>query len=188
LIAALSIIPVVALALVGSPYGAILLAVTSLAMMVAASFEVAPTLLAAFVNSLVIGLSVNSQKFLSAEAFTAAKTTEAHTNFVLSHLHESSAFLGALGIFLAMALIAQLGTLLSEVRSKIARVMVAGHLAVVALGITWSVLANLGYVAMPGSGAPLPFVSYGGSLLIGQMMLMGFSIGLYRRKTLSSLV
>lgn len=128
---------------------------------------------------------MNPQAFLSAEGFAMARSVEAHTDFVLTHFHEKSPILGALGLFLTMALIAQLGALLSEVRRRLSRVMVAGHLSVLALAITWSVLANFGYVAMPGSGTPLPFVSYGGSYLIGQMALMGMSVGLYRRRTLS---
>ena len=179
------LLPVLTYSLLGSPYATILLTAAGLAMMIAASFDSAPILLAALTSALAIGLSLGPQNFLTAGGFAAARLAEAHTDFVLAHFHEKSIWLAALGLFLALALISQVGMLLREVRGEIAKTAVVGHLAILSFSIVWSVLANLGYVAMPGSGTPLPFVSYGGSFLIGQLALIGLSAGHFRRRSLS---
>lgn len=181
----LSLLPVVFYSILGSPYSAILFAVASLAIFVAVEVRPVGILSAAMLFALSIGLSMNSEKFLSAEAFQNAKMAEAHTDFVISHFSQISVWLVVVGLFLSFALISQLASMLGEVRNKFAKSMIAGHLAILSLAIMWSILANFGYVGMPGSGAPLPFVSYGGSFLIGQLALLGMSSGLYRRKTLT---
>jgi hypothetical protein len=186
-VVAFALLPSFAFALFGSTYWAILFSVAALSMIVTATVTRGAVLLAALGGAVSIWLSYNSQNFLSAEAFNSARISEAHTDFVLAHLQERSGFLGLLGIFLSLALIAQLGLMLREIRSRLGKVVVSGHLSVLALSILWSVLANLGYVAMPAAGTPLPLVSYGGSILVGQLALFGLSIGFYRRRTLTLL-
>jgi cell division protein FtsW (lipid II flippase) len=52
-------------------------------------------------------------------------------------------------------------------------------------GTLWGILSNIGFAPMPTAGLNIPFLSYGGSLLVANLALIGIVIGANRRKMLS---
>ena len=103
------------------------------------------------------------------------------TDFIMSVPAEEFGFIGAVVILLLyIFLIYRSLAIASSVRSKFS--------SVVAIGITgiWflHVLVNVGMTIglFPVVGIPLPFMSYGGSALITNMLMAGILMNLYRNR------
>jgi len=103
------------------------------------------------------------------------------TDFIMSVPAEEFGFIGAFGILLLYALLIYRSlAIASSVRSNFS--------SVVAIGITgiWflHVLVNVGMTLglIPVVGIPLPFMSYGGSSLITNMLMAGMLMNLYRNR------
>ena len=96
----------------------------------------------------------------------------AHTDFIYSVVGEELGFVGALVILGALAIVVMRG-IRNAARAKTAFVSIA------AVGIStvfaFHIFVNIGVVVgiMPITGLPLPFLSYGGSSLITNAILVG---------------
>ena len=188
LLTLLTMLPLITFALLGSPYGLLLFGVAALTMFVSATMNTKAILAIAIVFAAGINFTFSSEKFHSPISFSQAIQNEAHTDFVLNSFYDKSSFLSLIGIFLCLTLVAQLASAYLESRSQFARTALATHLGILGVSIIWSLLASLGFVPMPSAGAPLPFVSYGGSLLVGHLALLGLTVGFCRRRTLTLLI
>ncbi|HHX73601.1 MAG TPA: rod shape-determining protein RodA, partial [Firmicutes bacterium] len=108
---------------------------------------------------------------------------EQHTDFIFSAFAEGAGFIGAVILLLLfMFLILRIIRLASQAKDSFGMLVCIG----VATMMTFHVLVNVGMTIgmMPVTGLPLPFMSYGGSSLLMNMMAIGIvlNIGMRRQK------
>ncbi|MFD1032026.1 FtsW/RodA/SpoVE family cell cycle protein [Metaplanococcus flavidus] len=97
---------------------------------------------------------------------------ENHTDFIFTVISEDFGFIGASTvIILFFMLIYHLTKITLQLKDTFSTYVCAGIIAM----ITFHVFQNIGMTIqlLPITGIPLPFISYGGSSLIGNMMAIG---------------
>jgi rod shape determining protein RodA len=108
---------------------------------------------------------------------------EHHTDFVFSVIGEELGFLGA-GVLLVLYynLIARAQAMAFQSRDTFGRLMIGGII------FMWlfHILENIGMTIgiMPVTGIPLPFMSYGGSSMLTNLIAVGLILNVYLRKEL----
>jgi rod shape determining protein RodA len=103
------------------------------------------------------------------------------TDFIISVPAEEFGFIGAMIILLLyIFLVYRSIAIASSVRSTFSSVLAIGITAVWFLHITVNIGMSLGL--MPVVGIPLPFMSYGGSSLLTNMLMAGMMMNLYRSR------
>jgi rod shape determining protein RodA len=108
---------------------------------------------------------------------------EHHTDFIFSVIGEELGFLGA-GVLLVLYynLIARAQTMAFQARDTFGRLIIGGII------FMWlfHILENIGMTIgiMPVTGIPLPFMSYGGSSMLTNMIAVGLILNVYLRKEL----
>ncbi|MGG0642339.1 FtsW/RodA/SpoVE family cell cycle protein [Sporosarcina gallistercoris] len=107
---------------------------------------------------------------------------ESHTDFIFSVIGEEWGFVGAsVVICLYFFLIYHLTKIALELKDPFSTYIAAGIIAM----ITFHVFENIGMTIqlLPITGIPLPFISYGGSSLMGNMLAIGliFSMKFHHR-------
>ncbi len=107
---------------------------------------------------------------------------ESHTDFIFSTISEDWGFIGAsLVICMYFFLIYHLTKITLELKDPFSTYVCAGIIAM----ITFHVFQNIGMTIqlLPITGIPLPFISYGGSSLMGNMLAIGlvFSMKFHHR-------
>lgn len=107
---------------------------------------------------------------------------ESHTDFIFSTIGEDWGFIGAsLVICLYFFLIYHMTKITLELKDMFSTYICAGIIAM----ITFHVFENIGMTIqlLPITGIPLPFISYGGSSLMGNMLAIGlvFSMKFHHR-------
>lgn len=112
---------------------------------------------------------------------------ESHTDFIFSIIGEEFGFIGAsIVVSLFFLLVYHLTKLALNTKTPYYSYMCAGVIAM----ITFHVFQNVGMTIglLPITGIPLPFISYGGSSLMGVMFAMGliFSITYNERRYMFS--
>ena len=108
---------------------------------------------------------------------------EQHTDFIFSAYAEETGFIGAvILLFLFLVLILRIIRVAYQARDTFGTLVCIG----IATMMTFHVLINVGMTIgiMPVTGLPLPFVSYGGSSLLMNMIAIGvvLNIGMRRQK------
>lgn len=97
-----------------------------------------------------------------------------HTDFVFGVISEETGFLGAISLLVVyLALLSRLLSTLLLARDQEGRFLVCCAFSV----ILYHIFINVGMVIglVPTTGIPLPFLSYGGSSLMGLTLLVGFA-------------
>ncbi len=112
---------------------------------------------------------------------------ENHTDFIFSVIGEEFGFLGAsIVLSLFFVLVYYLTKIALETKDQFYSYICAGVISM----ITFHVFQNIGMTigVLPITGIPLPFISYGGSSLMGNMLAMGliFSIRFHYKKFMFS--
>lgn len=107
---------------------------------------------------------------------------ESHTDFIFTSIAEDWGFVGAsLVICVYFFLIYHLTKITLELKDPFSTYICAGIIAM----ITFHVFENIGMTIqlLPITGIPLPFISYGGSSLMGNMLAIGlvFSMKFHHR-------
>ncbi|MDF1999101.1 FtsW/RodA/SpoVE family cell cycle protein [Peribacillus frigoritolerans] len=108
---------------------------------------------------------------------------EAHTDFIFSVISSKYGFIGSsILITIYFLLISHMVKLALEVKNSSESYLCAGVIAMIFFHVFENIGMNIGLV--PITGIPLPFISYGGSSLIGNMLAVGliFSISYRKRK------
>ncbi|WP_153732278.1 FtsW/RodA/SpoVE family cell cycle protein [Sporosarcina obsidiansis] len=110
---------------------------------------------------------------------------ESHTDFIFTTIGEDWGFVGtSLIICLFFFLIYHLTKITLELKDPFSTYISAGIIAM----ITFHVFENIGMTIqlLPITGIPLPFISYGGSSLMGNMLAIGliFSMKFHHRSTM----
>lgn len=104
---------------------------------------------------------------------------EPHTDFVLSMLGEELGFVGAAGIVLLLGLFVAKGFAIALASTdQFGRYLALG----VSFMVAFHTLINVGAISglLPTKGLPLPFVSYGGSSLVVNLVGAGFLLAVSR--------
>ena len=108
----------------------------------------------------------------------------AHTDFILSIIGEELGFLGAFAVIaLFITLIWQGARIAKRTQDPFGYFLSTGIVMLLGLQATVNIGVSIG--ALPTKGLPLPFVSYGGSALIFNMMAMGLLLNISRIEDLS---
>jgi rod shape determining protein RodA len=106
---------------------------------------------------------------------------EQHTDFIFSALAEEAGFVGAIVLILLFTLlIFRILKVAATAKDTYGMLICIG----VAAMLTFQVLINIGMTIgmMPVTGLPLPFVSYGGSSLLMNMIAIGLVLGIGMRR------
>jgi len=115
---------------------------------------------------------------------TGAFVPEHHTDFIFAVVAEMFGFVGAGGLILAYGLVLwrALG-LVTRASSQLDQLVSAGIVAM----LVFQVFVNIGMTVgiMPITGIPLPFMSYGGSHTLSNLIAVGLLLGIHRRRALA---
>lgn len=181
----LTILPIACFSAVGSLFPSLVLLAACLSIMFATSAKKWQIYFTAVVSTLILLFFAGKETFVSAKGLGNLRSLETHTDFVFSNLQANAPVFAALALILSLLLTVQIAMLGREVKSTYGKAVAMGCLAVFVSEFMWSILSNVGYAPMPVTGINFPFLSYGGSLMIGHMALMGVLLGIYRRKQLA---
>jgi rod shape determining protein RodA len=106
---------------------------------------------------------------------------EHHTDFIYAVVAETYGFVGAGGLILAYGLVLwrALG-LVARASSRLDQLVAGGIVAM----LIFQVFVNIGMTVgiMPITGIPLPFMSYGGSHTVANLIAVGLLLGIHRRR------
>lgn len=106
---------------------------------------------------------------------------EQHTDFIFCVIGEEFGFLGVLLILALFLLLVYKGiTLASSVKSQFLSITVFGATIVFLMQVFINIGMTVGI--MPVTGLPLPFLSYGGSSLLTNMVLIGLILNASRKR------
>lgn len=104
-----------------------------------------------------------------------------HTDFIFSVIGEEFGFLGSSTVLLVfLLLILRLIHLAALVHDQFESMIIVGILTI----LFFHVIINIGMTIgmAPVTGLPLPFISYGGSFLLTNMIMIGIVIGIAKNK------
>lgn len=105
---------------------------------------------------------------------------EAHTDFAFAILCQEMGFVGALIVFILLAALAiYSGKIANQAKDGFGKMLVIG----VAMLVVGQGVANIAMVSgvLPVIGVPLPFISYGGTSLIVNMVAVGILVNVGRQ-------
>ena len=107
---------------------------------------------------------------------------EAHTDFIFPIIGEELGLIGTLAILLAFALLVACAVIISLRASDLFGQYLGMGIAVL---LAMQALINIGVVTawLPTKGLPLPFISFGGSNLVLNMVAVGLLLSIYRQGT-----
>ncbi len=103
----------------------------------------------------------------------------AHTDFILSIIGEELGLVGTLVVVLLfIALILQGARIIKRTRDPFGYYLACGIIAMIGLQALVNIGVSIG--ALPTKGLPLPFISYGGSALVFNMMAIALLLNISR--------
>ncbi|OGX24799.1 MAG: cell division protein FtsW [Omnitrophica WOR_2 bacterium RIFCSPHIGHO2_02_FULL_48_11] len=122
-----------------------------------------------------VGLGKSMQKLFYLPA--------AHTDFILSIIGEELGFLGTLAVILLFVVFIWQGARIAKrTTDAFGYFLSAGIVAMIGMQAVINVGVSIG--ALPTKGLPLPFISYGGSALIFNMVAVGLLLNISRTQDL----
>ena len=103
------------------------------------------------------------------------------TDFIFCVIAEEFGFLGAaLLIAMYLTLILRIIWAIYSINNKFVDLTLSGYASLLFIHVFVNIGMTLGI--MPVIGVPLPFVSYGGSSLVGNMIMVGLAMNFYRNR------
>lgn len=107
---------------------------------------------------------------------------EIHTDFIFAHIGEELGFIGAFAVVVLFFVICMRGLSIAEKQYEPYNYFLASGITIM---ISIQALINFAVVTglAPTKGLPLPFISYGGSSLVVNLMAVGVLLNLSRFKT-----
>ncbi len=104
-----------------------------------------------------------------------------HTDFIFSVIGEEFGFMGGLFVLIAYFIILRRGLMVAyTAKDEYGMLIAVGVVSMLATHIVINIGMNLGI--MPVTGIPLPFLSYGGSSLLTNMIGIGLLVNIYARR------
>lgn len=180
----LSVLPLIYFASIGSVFPGILYFASTTAILASAKLSWKPVAAFTTIGLLLLSATSKTETFLTPENFKSVQTKEAHTDFIFNHMILSAPIIAIVTLLAFGLLIARSITLAAEIKNKFSSTIFNASLVMVSLGALWGLASGLGYMPMPQTGVNLPFVSYGGSLMVAHLALIGILLGAIRRRTL----
>ncbi|NTW57369.1 MAG: rod shape-determining protein RodA [Chlorobiaceae bacterium] len=105
------------------------------------------------------------------------------TDFIFCVIAEEFGFIGAGFIVVCyLILILRLISAIFSIKNKFVELTIAGFVSLLLTHVIINIGMTIGLI--PVIGVPLPFVSYGGSSLVGNMIMVGLALNFYRNKRL----
>ena len=118
-----------------------------------------------------VGLGRSEQKLFYLPA--------AHTDFIFSIIGEELGFLGALAVVFLFGVFIWQGTrIIRHVSDSFGYLLCVGIMVMLSIQVVVNIGVSIG--ALPTKGLPLPFISYGGSALIFNMVVVGLMLNVSR--------
>jgi len=106
---------------------------------------------------------------------------EVFTDFISASIGEELGLIGIVSLILAFALLLGRGIWLAlQASDMFARLLIIGSVVVLGSALMINLGAAMGL--LPTKGMPLPFVSYGGSALLGECILIGLVLAVQRHQ------
>jgi len=106
---------------------------------------------------------------------------EQHTDFIYAVIGEEFGFVGALtGLVLYFILLIRGVQIASLVKSKFNSTVAIGIVTLIAFHMIINIGMTVGL--LPVTGLPLPFVSYGGSAMVTNMVMVGILLNFYKNR------
>ncbi len=103
----------------------------------------------------------------------------AHTDFIFSIIGEELGFLGALAVVFLFGVFIWQGTrIIRNTSDPFGYFLAVGIMVMLSIQVVVNIGVSIG--ALPTKGLPLPFISYGGSALIFNMMAVGLLLNISR--------
>jgi cell division protein FtsW (lipid II flippase) len=170
---------------VGSIFPAMAYGISILAMLTVFSASGYPVFWITCLGALGLLLMPATEPFVSTISQESLRQSEKHTDFVISSIHSWSPVVSMLVGICLVLLCSRLFSISSAVKSSQGKMRTLGIAGFISLGALWSLVSNLGFAPMPVTGVNLPFVSYGGSMMVAQLAMVGIALGHYRRKNIS---
>lgn len=128
-------------------------------------------------NAIQAIISVGSGMFLGEGLGQGTQTVlqflpEKQTDFIFSTLSEDLGFVGAAIVVIAfLFLLYRLFVIFTEIDDMFSRIVIAGAFSLILIQFFVNIGMNIGII--PIVGVPLPFVSYGGSSLLSNAIILG---------------
>ncbi len=124
---------------------------------------------------------LNGKGFLQGTQTKFAFLPEQHTDFIFSVVGEEFGFVGALIVLaLFFFIIWRAIQIATQVKSRFSSLVSIGLVSILVFHIFVNIGMTIG--VMPVTGLPLPFLSYGGSPLVVNMVLIGFLLNIHSRR------
>lgn len=133
----------------------------------------------------VLPWACDSNLFLSKAEWMKGLTTAAHTDFIFSRLQTLSPFLAKFSLLLFGLFVVRSFMASKEIKNRFGSALVTGLAVMFTAATVWSLAADLGSAPMPRAGLNVPFLSYGGTLIVANLALVGLILGAVRRKSLT---
>lgn len=124
-----------------------------------------------------------SASLVSVEAVGKAIVENAHTDYAMRSLGTAFAMEILAGSLLVASILYGVRLALGIKDAGLRSLAVVG-MCLLAVQIFTSVLANVGLLPMIAAGVNVPFVSYGGSGIIANFLILGIVVACYKRKSL----
>jgi rod shape determining protein RodA len=103
------------------------------------------------------------------------------TDFIFCVVAEELGFLGSLLLLLFfLALILRMVWMVGAIKNRFVELMIAGYASLLLTHVVINIGMTIG--VMPVIGVPLPFISYGGSSLVANMMMVGLAMNFSRNR------
>lgn len=124
---------------------------------------------------------LNGKGFLEGTQTKLAFLPEQHTDFIFSVICEEFGFIGAFFILaLFMFILWRALSIAVQTKSRFSSLTAIGLATILIFHIFVNIGMTIGI--MPVTGLPLPFLSYGGSTLITNMILIGLLLNIYANR------
>jgi cell division protein FtsW (lipid II flippase) len=135
---------------------------------------------------------IELQKAVRSGGFLGSRVTsgkldlpEAHTDFVFAYMTHAFGWLAASAVaILILYFILRMVRVTSSAKHSYGKLVSAGLVTILSTQFILSILANLGI--SPIMGVSFPFISFGGSHLLMDMISAGLVLSIYSRRNLSS--
>lgn len=114
---------------------------------------------------------------------TSGLNSEIHTDFILAYMLYSFGWVAAIVVVGLIAfLIIRLFRITKRVKSSYEKILMTGLSVLFATQLILGILTNLGMSSL--SGVAIPFMSFGGSHIVLEMISVGLLLSVYRRREL----